>query len=645
MYSKYFKNWLYTSIKVLFLFLFFSSYSLYASALCWKEHFTKTQAAPYMEFANDINNSFTIQSINTIPWKKVTTSNLSAAKMSPTWTRFVLHNDSALSQNIVLQNPRAGMDEVDVYILRKNTTELILLGDQRPLSIRKIPDRYSTVSLDLNPKETVTIVTRLVNRIGSTEGEWVIYSERAYHKHDRSEILWWGVFGGMTLALLLYAIPTLIAIKDFYLALYFALFTLSSLMYQYSLNGLLYVSGIPVFWINRLVLFFGIGFGLFTALLILRFLQMANKRGKIFWAASFFSLMMVLEIIILFLGIFDEEMMQIAGVINVNFGIFAYVTWFAMIPDILKLTLDRVFIYFFIGYTFIIAAYTIQALVAAGILEISFISMYGVSAASLVETFCFLLGISLYIKTIENDQKKKDKLIEFQMRFASIGKVIGNIAHQWKVPLVRSGTLLTELETTLRFDKDSVAERIEDIIPQMRSNLHFMQDTVDEFYDLYTAQSKSVSFSIVEAVEDIWSMLHAKTIKYNASITFNEGTKNIYMVSYLHPFSHVVMILIDNILDIADQREIKSPKISISVREIDTQVEIVFEDNCGGIFQKPIHSIFNIDVSSKNVDKTIGGMGLTMAKMIIEEKLKGNIGVQNSEHGAKFIVYFPREVR
>lgn len=644
MYSKSFKNWLYTYIKIFLLFFFFSSHFLNASVLSLPDHFTKTLSSPYMEFTNDINNTFSFQNVNEMTWKKVSSSNLSAAKLYPTWTRFSLHNNSKSGKNIVLQNPRAGMDEVDVYVFRQNRVDKITLGDQRPLSIRKVPDRYSTFSLNLNPNETVTIITRLVNTIGSTEGEWVIYAEGAYHKHDILEMLWWGVFGGTTLALLAYAIPTLIAVKDFYLGLYFTLFALSSLMYQYSINGLVYFSNISIFWINRIVLFFGISFGLFTALLLLRFLKMANKRGKIYWAASFFSIVMIFELIVLFLGIFDQNIMQIAGLFNAYFAILAYVTWFAMLPEILRLTLDRVFVYFFIGYTFIIAAYSLQALMFAGILEINFMAIYGVSAASLAETFCFLLGISLYIKTIESDKKKKAKLINFQMRFASIGKVIGNIAHQWKVPLVRSGTLLIELETTLLLKKDSIAEKLEEIIPQMRFNLNFMQETVNEFYNLYSAQSKTSTFRLNDTIMEIWTMLHTKIIKCNASIILNDESKDISIVSYSHSLSHVIMIFIDNFLNISEERKIKEPQLTVTIQQQNDQIKMMFDDNCGGISQKPISSIFNIDISSKDTDIESGGMGLAMAKILVEEKLKGFVEVQNSDKGARFALFLPKNI-
>lgn len=638
MYSKSFKNWVYAYLN---LFIFISYQPLYGEVLSIDDHFTKIGASSYMEFAHDINSSFELNSLHTVPWKKVTNSNLSPAKTYPTWTRFVLHNNTLKSKTIVLQNPRAGMDRIDVYIFRKKSMESLSLGDQIPLSLRAIPDRYSMFPLHLDSNETVVIATRLINAIGSTEGEWIIYSETSYHLFDSMEMLWWGLFGGITIALLLYAIPTLIAIKDFYLALFFTLFSVSSFFYQYSLNGLLYLFGVSTFWVNRLVLFFGISFGMFTALLIIRFLQKAKKYGIVYKAAIFFTIMMLIELIILVVGIFDHKIMQIAGLFNMYFGIFAYMTWFAMMPELIKLTLDRRFVYFFIGYSFIIAAYTLQGLVVAGILEISFVSIYGVSAASLVETFCFLLGISFYIKMMESDKKKKEKLIEFQMRFASIGKVIGNIAHQWKVPLVRSGTLLTEIESTLLFKKDLLAERLQEVVPQMKTNLRFMQDTVDEFYNLYSAHSKTTKFSLNDSIMEIWTMLHAKSIKHNASINVHQSAKDITIITYAHSFSHIIMILIDNFLDISGQREIKTPQLNITAHELENEIEIVLEDNCGGIKQNPIKSVFDIDTTTKSSDTQSGGMGLAIAKIIVEEKLKGKIEVYNTEQGAKFILQFP----
>jgi len=622
-------------MKFFFILFFLLSSFSHASELKILNNFDTLYASSYMSYFHDVNNSFDISDRDKVIWHPVKSSNLSGAKLYPSWTRFELENHSNIPQDIFLKNPRAGMDEVDAYVMRKDSTTIYRLGDARAINLRVIQQRNSVIELTLAPHEKILILTRLVNRIGSTEGEWIVYPKQNFYKYETFESVWWGVFTGVIIALLLYAMPILMAAKDVYMVFYFTLYAVSSLFYQFAVNGFLYLIGIEPAFINHIVLFFAVSFGMFGILFILRFLQIENHRGIIYWAMIFFSVLLGSEYILLFVSLFSDKIMGIVGTTNVYIGLFAYVVWLAMIRDIIKITKDRVFRYLFIGYTIVILAYALQALVSAGLIQISIVSIYGVSAATLFETVFFVFGISEYINTLKRDQKKKEKLIDFQMRFASIGKVIGNISHQWKVPLVRSGMLITQIETTVQFKKESLAEVLVDIIPQMRANLAFMQNTVDEFYHLYSSQAKTEIFLLHTSVMEIWSMLHAKSLKFNAKITIDVVDK-FSIQSYSHSFDHVVMILIDNMLNIADERKIKSPMITVTIRGSQKRAIITFEDNCEGIAQRPIESIFEIDISSKSAET--GGMGLAMAKMIVEEKLKGDIRVTNGHDGTIFTI-------
>ena len=65
---------------------------------------------------------------------------------------------------------------------------------------------------------------------------------------------------------------------------------------------------------------------------------------------------------------------------------------------------------------------------------------------------------------------------------------------------------------------------------------------------------------------------------------------------------------------------------------------ITYEDNAGGIKIKPIELVFNYFVTSKNNNKS-SGIGLAVAKLLIEERLKGKISIKNSDVGAVFTMY------
>lgn len=76
--------------------------------------------------------------------------------------------------------------------------------------------------------------------------------------------------------------------------------------------------------------------------------------------------------------------------------------------------------------------------------------------------------------------------------------------------------------------------------------------------------------------------------------------------------------------------------IRVHVREESCIVEV--EDNAHG-FDHPIsNDLFDPFITSKHEGD---GLGLPIAKMLVEEKLLGDIKAQNARHGAIFTVTLP----
>ena len=252
------------------------------------------------------------------------------------------------------------------------------------------------------------------------------------------------------------------------------------------------------------------------------------------------------------------------------------------------------------------------------------------------------MGISSYISQIQHEKIKNEQLLDFQMRFASIGRVIGNISHQWKMPMVRAGSLLTHIEALIHFKNNKTLSEIEKIIPQIRAHFVFMQNTIDEFYSLYSKNTNKAEFKLLHVINDVWGMLSTKVSACEMKLHIKD-LQDTQLYSFEYSFSHIVIILIDNALDAMKNRDISNPHMMIDISHHNGMIQIIFEDNCGGIEQKPIESIFDTEISSKHSSKVTGGLGLSIVKLLVNEKFGGTITASNTREGAKFILHLPMD--
>ncbi|PHO15166.1 hypothetical protein CPH92_08185 [Malaciobacter marinus] len=75
--------------------------------------------------------------------------------------------------------------------------------------------------------------------------------------------------------------------------------------------------------------------------------------------------------------------------------------------------------------------------------------------------------------------------------------------------------------------------------------------------------------------------------------------------------------------------------INIDIKNIQNDVLIQIEDNGGGIPKEHINNIFKPYYTTKENGH---GIGLYMAKLIIEDKMDGTIEVENTNNGAMFSI-------
>ncbi|MDD3344697.1 MAG: HAMP domain-containing sensor histidine kinase, partial [Sulfurospirillaceae bacterium] len=110
----------------------------------------------------------------------------------------------------------------------------------------------------------------------------------------------------------------------------------------------------------------------------------------------------------------------------------------------------------------------------------------------------------------------------------------------------------------------------------------------------------------------------------------------------------VLVSIISNINDIIKIKNLTNIIISISIYKESDYIVISISDNCGGIDDNNLSKIFDPYFSTKH--KSIGtGLGLHIAKKIVEENMQGHLSAKNiydqksKKIGAEFTIKVKNE--
>ncbi|PZP11731.1 MAG: histidine kinase, partial [Aliarcobacter butzleri] len=142
-------------------------------------------------------------------------------------------------------------------------------------------------------------------------------------------------------------------------------------------------------------------------------------------------------------------------------------------------------------------------------------------------------------------------------------------------------------------------------------------------------------FNIADEIDSLLRILNDE-IKVN-SITINKNITPLNFYGYKASFLNVLMIILENSIYQLKTFKKQSRKIFIYLEKIDdSQIVLTIEDNGGGIESSHLEKIFDLNYSSKK-DKG-SGIGLALAKELIEKRLNGKISVENTLVGASFII-------
>lgn len=235
----------------------------------------------------------------------------------------------------------------------------------------------------------------------------------------------------------------------------------------------------------------------------------------------------------------------------------------------------------------------------------------------------------------EEQLHEKDRLMVLQSRQAAMGEMLGNIAHQWRQPLNAIGIMVQnigEYSRESRLTPDYVDQTVADV---MKLVLH-MSRTIDDFRNFFRTDKEKKDIPLHEAVQKALSFVSA-SFHDNGVETRTEFGEDLAVSGYPNEFSQAVLNILNNALEAFLERRTPDPVLTVRVFAERGRPVITVSDNAGGIPEEALPKIFEPYFTTKEKGT---GIGLFMAKMILEKNMGASIIARNIPGGAEFRIEF-----
>ena len=252
-------------------------------------------------------------------------------------------------------------------------------------------------------------------------------------------------------------------------------------------------------------------------------------------------------------------------------------------------------------------------------------------------------GIVCIMDDMTERVQQKQFLIQ-QSKLAEMGDMVAAIAHQWNEPLVELSALVQDIQTSYLLNELKDME-VKDFVNDSMIQIKYMSRTLSDFRNFLKPSTKKKLFSISKALTEINEIIGKQVFYSNIQMSFNYKNENeeLLIYGYENEFKQVLLNLINNAKNKIVEKDFdysKKAKIDINIQRTSTHNIIEIADDGGKIDESIIDSIFEPYFSTKPNGT---GIGLYMAKVIIEDKMRGTITVKNDDNNVIFTIKLPHK--
>jgi len=244
------------------------------------------------------------------------------------------------------------------------------------------------------------------------------------------------------------------------------------------------------------------------------------------------------------------------------------------------------------------------------------------------------------IEKAVDKNRKQEKMLMQQAKMAEIGSMLESIAHQWRQPLNILGLSMTRLNLNCVIGGDSESSKVIEIA---EAQIEYMSQTIDDFRNFFKQDKDQTLVNINTLVNDVEALLGPLLMRKKI-IVERDIDMTIEVLVYPNELKQVVINLVNNAREAIEQHRGRERVIRIRCVEDEQYCTIAIEDTGGGISPDIMDKIFDPYFTTK-FESQGTGIGLYMAKMIVEKHFLGKLSVYNTPKGACFEIRLNRVIK
>lgn len=234
---------------------------------------------------------------------------------------------------------------------------------------------------------------------------------------------------------------------------------------------------------------------------------------------------------------------------------------------------------------------------------------------------------------------ENEYLMMQQSRMASMGEMVGHIAHQWRQPLAQLGGIFMNLESAYAFgelNESYLSNKVE----QGNEIITYMSQTIDDFRLFFSPERTKESFDLLIYVKRSVAIVLASLDYHHIKVVLEGEEGKFFTMGYPNEFAQAILNLLNNARDELSKKKDGNKEIHIIFSYEKEHISILFCDNGGGVPNDLLPMIFEPHITGKQESGGTGA-GLYITRLVIEQKMGGSIEAYNHNGGACFRILLP----